>query len=105
MRAAMTFQLRLPPPRMIRSRAMTAASTHTGRSAGSPKTVTPPISWPVRALVSSGVANDDLRPKRTFTTWFTASRCVARTTQAAYTGCVPLPTTTIVLAESSGANP
>ena len=62
---------------------MTAASIQTGRSAGSPKTVTPPISWPVISRVSSGDANDDLRPKRAFTDWFTARRCVARTTQAA----------------------
>ena len=39
--------------------------------AGSPNTVTPPISWPVSARVSSGEANDDLRPNRCFTTWLT----------------------------------
>ena len=84
---------------------MTAASIQTGRSGGSPNTVTPPISWPVSARVSSGDANDDFRPNRPFTARLTSRRCVARTTQAAYTGSAPLPTTMIVFAESSGANP
>ena len=94
-----------PPPSTIRSRSMTAASIHTGSSAGSPNTVTPPISWPVIARVSSADANDDLRPKRPFTARLTSSRWVASTTHAAYTGSAPLPTTMIVFAESSSANP
>ena len=39
----------LPPPRTIRVRSITAASTRIGRPSGRPKTVTPPISCPVRA--------------------------------------------------------
>ena len=79
----MTFQLRLPPPSTIRSRDMTAASTQIGRPAGSPNTVTPPISWPVMARVSSGDAKDDLRPNRALTARLTSRRCVASTTHAA----------------------
>ena len=80
----MTFQERLPPPRTIRSRAMTRASTRIGSSGGSPKTVTPPIAIPVSARVSSAAANDALRvPSRSRTDRLTSSRVVARTTHAA----------------------
>ena len=80
----MTFQLRLPPPSTIRSRSMTRASTQMGMPSGSPKTVTPPISWPVISRVTSGGANDALRvPSLSRTTRLTSRRVVARTTQAA----------------------
>ena len=85
---------------------MTRASTSTGRSGGRPKTVTPPIAIPVSPWVCSADANDALRvPSRSRTARFTSSRVVARTTQAAKTGGSDLPMTTIVFAESSGANP
>ena len=80
----MTFQDRDPPPRITRSRSMTRASTQTGRSAGSPKTVTPPMAMPVRAAVSSAGANEALRvPSRSRTARFTSSRYGASVTQAA----------------------
>ncbi len=85
---------------------MTRASTQIGKPAGRPNTVTPPISIPVIALVSSAGANDALRvPSRSRTTRLTSSRFGDSTTQAAWTGGWLLPTTRIVLAESSGANP
>ena len=80
----MTFHEREPPPRTIRSRVMTRASTQIGRPAGSPKTVTPPICIPVRAAVSSAGANDALRvPSRSRTVRLTSSRYGDSVTQAA----------------------
>ncbi len=102
----MTFHDRDPPPRMIRSRAITRASTQIGRSGGRPKTVTPPICMPVSLAVSSAGAKDALRvPSRSRTVRFTSRRYGARVTQAANRGGSDLPITTIVLAESSGENP
>ena len=80
----MTFHDREPPPRTIRSRAITRASTQIGSPAGSPNTVTPPICIPVSAAVASAGANDALRvPSRSRTARFTSSRYGARVTQAA----------------------
>ena len=101
-----TFQERDPPPSTIRSRAITRASTQIGRPAGSPNTVTPPISMPVMARVSSAGANDALRvPRRSLTARFTSRRLGARTTHAAYGGGSARPATRIVFAESCGAKP
>ena len=102
----MTFHDRDPPPRMIRSRAMTRESTQIGSSAGIPNTVTPPISIPVIARVDSDGAKDALRvPSRSRTARFTSSRYGASVTHAAYRGGSDLPMTRIVLAESSGEKP
>ena len=63
---------------------MTRASTQIGSSAGSPKTVTPPISMPVISRVDSAGANDALRvPSRSRTARLTSSRFGASTTHAA----------------------
>ena len=82
--SAITLKERLPPPRTIRSRPMTRASIQIGRSGGRPNTVTPPISIPVMARVSSAGANEALRvPSRWRTVLLTSRRLVARTTHAA----------------------
>lgn len=60
---------------------------------------------PVSSRVSSADANEALRtPSWLVTTRFTSRRSTASTMQAAYTRGVALPTTMIVLAESSGSN-
>ncbi len=103
----MTFHDRDPPPRMIRSRSMTRASTQIGRSAGSPNTVTPPISIPVMLARRLGRARRTPCgcPSRSRTARFTSSRYGASVTQAAYRGGSDLPITRIVLADSSGEKP
>jgi hypothetical protein len=69
---------------MISGRSITRRSTQIGRSAGSPKTVTPPSSMPVIARASSNDANDVRRtPSLARTARLTSSRVVARMTQAA----------------------
>src|SRR3954451_4504585 len=73
--AAITFHDREPPPRTIRSRAMTRESTQIGSSAGSPSASPPRISIPASAAVSSAGANDALpAPRRSRTARFTSSR-------------------------------
>lgn len=69
---------------MTQAGAITAESTHTGRSRGSPNGVTPPISMPVTSIVSSAGAKDSLRtPRRLRTTRLTSRRVVARSTHTA----------------------
>ena len=93
----------LPPPRMIRSRAITAASIQIGNPSGSANAVTPPISMPVICIVSSAEANEALRtPRRLRTTPFTSSRVEASTTHTTGRGVSPSPTTMMVLAEFVG---
>ena len=61
------------------------SSTKIGTDAGSPKTVTPPTLMPVSPAISSAEANESFAtPIRSRTAWFTSSRVVASTTQAAY---------------------
>src|SRR5205823_4643107 len=65
---------RLPPPTITHSRSITLPSTTSGIPSGSPKTVTPPMSCPVSALVSSADANDSrLIPISFDTLWLTSS--------------------------------
>jgi hypothetical protein len=64
------------------------------------------MSIPVIALVCSVSANDAFfTPSRFRTARLTSSRVVASTTHATYRGGSLLPTTTMVLADSSGAYP
>ena len=84
----------------------TAASTHTGRWAGSARGVTPPIIIPVMAMVSSAEAKDAFfTPSRLRTAPFTSSRVSARTRHATCTGGSLLPTTRMVLIDSASEYP
>src|SRR5215472_2935838 len=85
---------------------MTRSSTYSGRSGGRASRVTPPISMPVSARVSSAVANDTRgTSRRRRTTWFTSSRVVASTRQAQYFLGSFFEATMIVLPEWSRATP
>ena len=64
------LEVRLPPPRIIFSQAITRVSTHSGKPSGSPNGVTPPSSMPVSSLVTSGLAKDSrLTPSFFLTTY------------------------------------
>ena len=77
-----------------------------GISGGRPKTVTPPISIPVKPRVSSAFAKDSREaPNKRFTTWFTFNLTEACTRHAQYTFSPRVDVTTIVLALVSNGYP
>ena len=96
---------RTPDPMQTHPASTTAASTHTGQSAGNPTGVIPPYSMPEPSTAKSIGANDALRASRRLrTTALTSTRVVASAMHATCRATSPRRPVTITqfAHESSG---